>query len=375
MINLNVQQTTSVRLLHRWENRFVIVILCFVLTACQSITAPTSVRITPQAAGYSPEKLEQLGPLLQSFGSDSLLLLHDGNVFYEWGDTRKKLLVHSIRKPILNGLLGICHGEGRIRLDATLGEMGIDDLTKLTEAEKRATLLQVLQSRSSVFLPAAAESEGMSATRPARGSHAPGTFYYYNNWDFNVAGFIYEKYCGATIYDAFDRLIAKRIGLADYRNKITTTKANDATIDQSLDGFYSYEPQYSRYPAYHFRLTAIDLARIGQLFLQRGQWQGQQIIPADWIDLSTKPISIIDAQYGLAYGALWDVLVPNSADERPSFFHTGAGVHMLGVYPKHKLVLVHRVDTEAGVKFNDGNLYRIIRAVHGARLAMLPAKQ
>jgi CubicO group peptidase (beta-lactamase class C family) len=339
------------------------------LTACQSTGSHSVARITPEEAGYSPDKLAKLGPLLKSVGSDSLLLLHDGKILYEWGDTRKKLMVHSIRKPLLNALLGICHGEGRIRLEATLGEMAIEDVVPLTSVEKEATLLHVLQSRSGVYLPAAAESDGMSAARPARGSHLPGTFHYYNNWDFNVAGHVYEKYCGATIYDAFDHLIAKRIGMSNYRNQIATVKTEGSAIDRSWDGFYSFEPQHSRYPAYHFRLTATDLARFGQLYLQRGQWNGQQLVPASWIDLSTTPVSIVDAKYGLAYGVLWDVLVPNNAAERPSFFHTGLGVHMLGVYPKHKLVFVHRVDTEAGVKFDDGNLYRIIRAVHDARVS------
>jgi hypothetical protein len=80
-------------------------------------------------------------------------------------------------------------------------------------------------------------------------------------------------------------------------------------------------------------------------------------------------VSIVDERYGLAYGMLWDVLGPDAPDETPSFFHTGVGVHMLGVYPKHKLVLVHRVDTESGREFDDGDLYRIIRLVHSARLS------
>ena len=39
----------------------------------------------------------------------------------------------------------------------------------------------------------AAETPAMKAARPERGSHAPGTFWYYNNWDFNVLGTVFEK--------------------------------------------------------------------------------------------------------------------------------------------------------------------------------------
>lgn len=347
--------------------------LCFLalLGGCASLSPPVDRfgRIAPEEAGYAAEKLAALPDFLRSSGSESLLLLHDGKVLFEWGDIRKRRLVHSMRKALLNSLIGICVDEGRLDLSRTLGELGIDDIPPaLSATEKAATLEQVLQSRSGVYHEAAAESEGMIASRPARGSRAPGTHYYYNNWDFNVAGHVYERDCGASIYDAFDRHIARPLGMLDYRNRIMVGPVDMAAIPDA-DGFYKLEPERSRFPAYHFRLSAHDLALYGQLFLQRGSWQGRQIVPADWIARSTRPVSILNPRYGLAYGMLWDVLVPASPDEMPAFFHTGVGVHMLGVYPKHKLVLVHRVNTETGQPFDEANLVRLIRMVHGARVA------
>ena len=325
--------------------------------------------ILPSEAGYSEEKLKALEMLLQASGSESLLLLHEGKVFFSWGDVSRKRLVHSMRKALLNGLIGQCVAKGKLDLDATLAQMQVDDIMpSLSAAEKEATLLQVLQSRSGVYHEAAAESEGMAAQRPARGSHAPGNHYYYNNWDFNVAGFLFEKHCGTDIYSAFDERIARPLGMQDWRKNITNAPANGALPGADVDCFYQLEATRSRYPAYHFRLSARDLARYGQLFLNRGRWGGRPIVPEAWIAESTRPVSIIDARYGLAYGLLWDVLVPDSPQEQASFFHTGAGVHMLGVYPKHKLVMVHRVNTEDGAPFDDGKLYAIIRAIHAARL-------
>jgi hypothetical protein len=69
---------------------------------------------------------------------------------------------------------------------------------------------------------------------------------------------------------------------------------------------------------------------------------------------------------------LWDVLVPDAGESRPSFYHTGVGVHMLGVYPRHKLVLVHRVNTEQAYRFDEAALNRMIRLVHAARLRSRP---
>ncbi len=347
------------------------IVLSLLLIFAASTTQPQDAfeRITPEQAGYSPEGLERLRQALRDAGSDSLLLLHDGKVFFEYGDIHRKLLLHSMRKPLLNALYGIHAARGEVDLDASLAQLGIDDLPPaLTDEERRARLEDVLKSRSGVYHPAAAESEGMAASRPPRGAHAPGTHYYYNNWDFNVAGRILERATGERLYDLFDREIARPLGMRDYRNRIVVAADDGKLADPDADGYYQYERDKSRYPAWHFRMSAHDLALFGQLYLQRGQWRGRQLVPADWIARSTQPYSIEDAEYGLAYGMLWNVLVPATPEETPSFYHTGVGVHMLGVYPKHRLVMVHRVDTERAYRFNDGDLYRIIRLMHAARL-------
>lgn len=345
------------------------VLLCSGAAFAGTPASDAFARITPEQAGYSSKMLAELREFLASSDSDSLLLLHDGKVFFEWGDIRKKILVHSMRKALLNSLYGIAVARRQIDIDRTLAELGVDDLPpRLSDAEKQATLRDVLMSRSGVYHPAAAEAESMIAARPERGSHAPGAFYYYNNWDFNVAGWILEQQTDQRLYDAFAREIAAPLGMRDFHNQIVAAPAEGAIIAADADGYYQYETTRSRYPAYHFRMSAHDLALYGQLYLDHGRWNGRQLIPRDWIDLSTQPHSITEAQYGLAYGMLWDVLVPAADDKRTSFFHTGVGVHMLGVYPKHRLVLVHRVDTEREFRFNDGDLYQVIRRVHGARL-------
>ena len=134
------------------------------------------------------------------------------------------------------------------------------------------------------------------------------------------------------------------------------------------DGIYQYEKSKSQYPAYHFRMSARDLALYGQLYINYGQWNGKQIIPKSWIDASTKPYSIYDPRYGNAYGMLWRVRVPDESTIRNSFFHTGLGIHMLGVYPDSKLVLVHRVNTEVDFNYKEGDFYKMIGLTFGSRL-------
>ncbi len=345
------------------------------MAACRPVPDPQTPtgdafeRITAAEAGYSEDGLAALRGFLETSGSESLLLLHDGKVLFAWGDIRQKRLVHSIRKPLLNALIGMEPRDGCLNLDRTLADLDVDDIAPaLTEAEKQATLRHLLQSRSGVYHAAAAETEHMDAQRPARGSHAPGEHFYYNNWDFNVAGAVYERCTGTRIHEAFRRRLAEPLGMRDYGHDVIERRLGELELPTDVDGIRSLEPERSRHPAYHFRLSAHDLALFGQLYLDDGRWQDRRLLPSDWIDESTRPISILNADYDLAYGMLWNVLVPDPGDTRASFYHTGLGVHMLGIYPKHRLVLVHRVNTEQDFDFDDGKLYRMIRLVHAARL-------
>lgn len=324
-------------------------------------------KINPIQKGFSNEKLDSLGSFLNEAGSSSLMILVDGKVVYDWGDSDKKLLVHSIRKALLNSLYGIYVNNGTIDTTLTLKELKIDDIDSLTVLEKSATIADLLKSRSGIYHNAAAVAKSMLDKMPERGSHKPNEYYYYNNWDFNTLGFILEKLTGEKIFDLFNQHIAQPLGM-NYSNEYVSIKnpGEDLKIPE-VDGFYQYETNKSKYPAYHFRLSAKDLALYGQLYLNKGKWNGNQIVPEEWIEVSTKPYSITNENYGIGYGMLWDVLVPNENRQSKSYFHTGVGIHMLGVYPESNLVLIHRVDTEKEYRFHEGNFYQMISMVWNSK--------
>ena len=100
----------------------------------------------------------------------------------------------------------------------------------------------------------------MRALRPGRGSHQPGAFYYYNNWDFNVLGAIFEKQTGKKIFEEFTERVAKPIGMEDY----VATDGRFAGPEGSNVG------GDSQYLNYVFSMTARDMARFGYLYLLMG---------------------------------------------------------------------------------------------------------
>jgi len=204
-----------------------------------------------QAAGWSKQKLAAARKYAasDSIHSSAMMLIQGGEVVDQWGDIDKKIDCYSVRKTLLSALYGIYASEGVIDINQTLEQLGIDDSPDpLTKEEKQARIEDLLRARSGVYHRVDFETESMTRDRPVRGSHAPGTFWYYNNWDFNVLGTIFEKKTGLKIGDAFYRRIAKPIGMQDFRPD---------------DVFYFGGPA-SIHPTYHFEITARDLARFGR---------------------------------------------------------------------------------------------------------------
>jgi CubicO group peptidase (beta-lactamase class C family) len=289
--------------------------------------SPGWLGVDPASIGWSADKLAKAGDYARSLDLTAVMIVQGGRVVAEWGDVTRKVNVRSVRKSLLGALYGIQVAAGRIDPDRTLAELGIDDNPpSLTAAEKRATVRDLLMSRSGVYHGAAYETADAKARRPARGSHPPGEFWYYNNWDFNALGTIYERLAGERIFESFERRIAGPIGMQDYA---------------SADGRYVTEAS-SIHSAYVMRLSARDLARVGWLVLNQGQWNGRQIVPASWIAESTRPLSPVPGG-SLAYGYLWWARPDGTAH-----FALGNGGQAIAVVPSSRLVVVQVVDVPEG---------------------------
>ncbi len=303
---------------------------------------------SPEEAGWSSAKLNEAKKLYDSLGSAAYMLIHDGKVVVSWGDVTRRFMCHSVRKSFLSAMYGVYADRNAINLEKTIGELQINDNLPLTETEKSASIRDLLKARSGIYHSAAYETPRMKEMRPKRGSHAPNTFWYYNNWDFNVLGTIYQRETGKDIFLDFQRLFAVPLQMEDYRE---------------TDGYYHIEPEHSIHPAYPFRMSARDLARFGQLFLQEGRWNEKQIVSAAWVKESTTSYS--DAGNGGGYSYLWWT---NGYPGLPDFYTArGAGGHVIGVIPSLKIVFVHRTDTYAGKRVEYEQVFRLTKMMLAAR--------
>ncbi len=289
--------------------------------------------VEPSSVGWSAGELKAALDYAASLKPTAVMVAQNGKLIASWGEVTRKVNVASVRKSLLSGLYGIAISEGRIDLGSTLADLGIDDKTPtLTGSEKQATVRDLLMARSGIYHTAAYETADIRQKRPERGSHAPGTFWFYNNWDFNALGTIYRQRTGEDIFRNFVERIAEPIGMQDF---------------EARDGRYVTERQ-SEHSAYPFRLSARDAARFGQLYLDGGRWSGRQVIPAAWVRASTTAYSVTD-RGSMGYGYLWWTLNPASFGAGAALA-SGYGGQAIAIVPSKHLVVVQTVDPAQNAK-------------------------
>ena len=306
-----------------------------------------------EQSGFSIENLAIAKAYYDSLNSSAFLIIQNGKVVADWGDINRRFILHSVRKSILNSLYGIYSENGTIELNYTIGEIGITDKDSLSDLEKSAKIIHLLKARSGIYHKAAAEPPWVDDYRPERNSVKPDSLWFYNNWDFNVLGTIFEQSTQTSIYEALYNDIATPLQMQDYR---------------IIDGEYYYELEYSNHPAYHLKMSARDLARYGQLFLQEGLWNDKQILSKNWVDSSTYPVSKHGGggKIGRWYGWLWNV--SEYYQDYKMYYAVGAGGQFLAVFPTEDLILVNLCNTYQRDKLYDKEIVKLFDLILASKM-------
>jgi len=299
----------------------------------------------PETAGYSRPRLEALRSYLRTLDTTAMMAVVGGRVLFEYGDPAHLSYLASVRKSVLAMLYGNYVASGKIPLQRTLRELDFTDLEGLLPIERQATIEHLITARSGIYHPASNPGDS-TALAPPRGSQKPGTYFLYNNWDFNAAGAIFEKLTGRDIYDALETDLARPIGMQDF-DRARQRKSGDL--------------KRSMHPAYHMWLSTRDMARLGYLMLREGEWAGRQVIPRDW---ARKIVSLVtplaelnppvqrEAAYGSGqlwgYGYMWWVWDSPGRRGPLAGAYTGMGAYgqYITVLPALDMVVAHKTDPQ-----------------------------
>jgi CubicO group peptidase (beta-lactamase class C family) len=311
--------------------------------------------------GWSRDVLRKAHNFIRDESNTTGLVVVDrGRVVFQYGDIQELSYVASVRKSILAMLYGYWVENGTIDLDTTLEQLKVDDIGGLQPIEKQATIHHVITARSGVYHPASYSGDDL-AEAPERGSQKPGAYMLYSNWDFNVAGTIFEQLTGRNIYDEIQAQLAIPLQFEDWDRGVQQ-KAGDLTI--------------SKYPAYPIWVSTRDMARIGYLMLREGNWNGRQVISRDWARRIVGVVTPVhemnpprrrDGYFG--YGYMWWIWDgPKAAGPfKGAYSAVGAVGQWITVLPALDLVVAHKTHNIYGRNTTTASWQRILELMLEAK--------
>ena len=304
--------------------------------------------VNRESISYSSLRLDALTALLKAENTTAMLVAVHGKVIFQYGDVSYVSQIASVRKSVLSMLYGNYVQSNKIDLQKTVKDLGLADVQPFLPLEERATLEQVLAGRSGVYIVTEKPGpHGPESFQPRRGTQLPGNYFTYNEWDFNAAGTAFEKLTGKNIYDALESDLARPIGMQDF-DRARQVKASNLP--------------YSLHESYPMYLSTRDMARLGQLMLRHGNWNGKQVIPSDWVDYSTilwTPFQDINPSWlreyarsdGWGFGLMWFVWdEPGflkhdwTGPMQGAFIAMGSAGQYIAVLPAQDMVIAHKVD-------------------------------
>ncbi len=291
--------------------------------------------------------------IIDSTKITGLLVIHKGKIVFEYGDIEENSYIASCRKSVLAMLYGKYVEDSTIDLNKTIAQLQIDDVEGILPIEQSASIQDLISARSGVYHPEGYPG-GMQYYAPERGSVNPGDYWLYSNWDFNVAGYIFETETSKNIYDEIQEQLAIPLQMEDWDRSLQH-KSGDTSI--------------SKYLAYPMWFSTRDMARIGLLMLNKGIWGNQQIISGHWVNEMLKQRTTSseinnnvpvfrDRGVFFGYGYMW-WLFEKMEDKRlyRAYAAMGAMGQAIAVFPAIDVVVAYK--TKAAYRRSNSGQVRI----------------
>lgn len=304
---------------------------------------------SPESQGVDSGKLNSAMDYLASksggVGVNEVVVIRNGLLIWKGKNIDRKHKVYSVSKMFLGTIYGLAVDDKLCTLN---------DLAKDYESRLDSSFSQYKEIQLRHFLSHTSGYDAVGGTyhtdkedgsdtpwAPAAPHYAAGTKYGY--WDdaVNMSGIVWTRITRANAYSFFRSRISDPIG-------IPVDKFSWPT-EWVVDGIE--QPNY----AGGVEITARECARIGHLFLNRGSWDGRQLISKSWLDVATTnqvPASLHESHYSAAdcrgmHGYHWwlNGARPSGRRTFPDapydlFFTVGTGHNMLFVIPEWDMVII-----------------------------------
>jgi CubicO group peptidase (beta-lactamase class C family) len=293
----------------------------------------------------------------------ALVVLHHGQIVaerYAPGFSRDTPLIGwSMTKSVINTLAGMLVGDGVLSLDdpAPVPEWQSED-----DPRKQITVRHLLQMSSGLdfeevyepgsdatnMLFTAYSAAGYAAAAPL--GHEPGTLWYYSSGTTNILARIFRDSVGGTLAAAQDFASNRLFEPLGITSMVLESDASGSPVGSS----FSYA-------------TARDWARLGQFWLQDGQWNGVRLLPKGWMQWSTS--SAPAAKMG-QYGAQFWLNAGLEGEHRAfpglpasMYFAHGFNSQIVAVFPEQELVVVRLGFTTDGSWDDNAFLSSVLAAL------------
>lgn len=277
-------------------------LVCFALVAVATAHAagakPFSFpRSTPEAQGVpSASVLALVEALDQVDTMNSFMLMRHGKVIAEGWWTPYRATdnheLYSLSKSFTSTAVGMAVAEGKLSIDDEVLKFFPDDAPAQPSANLKAMRVRdllTMNTGNQDEVPTAADRVSAKAFLTNAVPHKPGTHFKYNTPATFMLSAIVQKQTGQTVADYLRPRLFEPLG-------ITQPVWNTNFQGISLGG-------------YGLNVRTEDIARFGQLYLQKGKWNGKQLLQPEWVDLATSkqvsngsnPKSDWDQGYGFQF--------------------------------------------------------------------------
>ena len=265
-------------------------LVLMVLTACKNNMKETAEIIDLPRAETPDSVAKAMDGFFEQAASDSMdihsvMIVRDGSVIYsrwqsEGADTVPHVL-HSVSKTFTATAVGLAIADGKMALSDKVIDFFPDKLpAEVSENLKAMTVRDLLTMTCGHDEEPSTRREGgnvdwVEAFLAHPVVHEPGTFYLYNSLGTYMCSAIVQKVTGEKVVDYLDTRLFQPL-------HIDKPKWDESPQGINCGGWGLY-------------LKTEDLAKMGQLLLQKGEWNGQQLIPAEWVaEMSKKQVESIN---------------------------------------------------------------------------------